>query len=57
MGVIDGRTWLEHVNPIECWRLLASTPIGRVGVLVDSAPEIYPPSGRTPSPMTPPEAG
>jgi uncharacterized protein len=42
MGVIDGRTWLEHINPAECWALLAATPVGRIGVLNDSAPEIYP---------------
>jgi nitroimidazol reductase NimA-like FMN-containing flavoprotein (pyridoxamine 5'-phosphate oxidase superfamily) len=42
MPVIDGRTWFEHLNPTECWRLLAETPVGRIGVLVDSAPEIYP---------------
>ena len=42
MGAIDGRTWLEHLSPAECWRLLASTPVGRIGVLNDSAPEIYP---------------
>lgn len=34
--------WLEHLRPAECWRLLASVPVARVGVLVDSAPEIYP---------------
>jgi hypothetical protein len=42
MGVIDGRTWLEHLGPDECWSLLTSTPMGRIGVLNDSAPEIYP---------------
>lgn len=42
MAVIDGRTWLEHLSTPECWRLLAQSPVGRVGVLVDSAPEIYP---------------
>jgi uncharacterized protein len=42
MAVIDGRTWLEHLGPDECWRLLRATPVGRIGVLVDSAPEIYP---------------
>jgi len=42
MAVIDGRTWLEHLTHEECWRLLRSTPVGRIGVLVDSAPEIYP---------------
>jgi nitroimidazol reductase NimA-like FMN-containing flavoprotein (pyridoxamine 5'-phosphate oxidase superfamily) len=42
MGAVDGRTWIEHLSPAECWRLLASTPVGRIGVLNDSAPEIYP---------------
>jgi nitroimidazol reductase NimA-like FMN-containing flavoprotein (pyridoxamine 5'-phosphate oxidase superfamily) len=38
----DPRTWLEHLSPAECWRLLGTEPVGRLGVLVDSAPEIYP---------------
>lgn len=42
MAVIDGRTWLEHLSPSECWMLLSLSPVGRIGVLVDSAPEIYP---------------
>lgn len=42
MAVIDGRSWLEHLAPRRCWDLLASTPVGRIGVLNDSAPEIYP---------------
>ena len=42
MAVIDGRTWLEHLDPPHCWGLLASVPVGRIGVLNDSAPEIYP---------------
>jgi uncharacterized protein len=42
MAVIDGRTWLEHIDAGRCWQLLASTPVGRIGVLNDSAPEIYP---------------
>lgn len=42
MTVIDGRTWLEHLRPSACWTLLAGERIGRIGVLVDSAPEIYP---------------
>ena len=42
MAVIDGRTWLEDLSTAECWRLLDATPVGRIGVLVDSAPEIYP---------------
>lgn len=42
MALIDGCTWMEHLPPQECWSLLAAVPVGRVGVLVDSAPEIYP---------------
>jgi hypothetical protein len=42
MRVIDGRTWLEILNPSLCWVLLAGTKVGRLGVLMDSAPEIYP---------------
>jgi len=42
MPVIDGRTWLEHLDPATCWELLAATPVGRIGVIHDSAPEIYP---------------
>lgn len=34
--------WVQHLNEQECWRLLARSPVGRVGVLIDSAPEIYP---------------
>lgn len=41
MALNDGCTWLEHLRHEECWELLASTPVGRLGVLVDSAPEIY----------------
>jgi uncharacterized protein len=42
MAVIDGKTWMEHLSVTRCWELLASTPVGRIGVLHDSAPEIYP---------------
>jgi uncharacterized protein len=42
MTVVDGRTWLEHLGPPACWRLLSAEGIGRIGVIVDSAPEIYP---------------
>jgi nitroimidazol reductase NimA-like FMN-containing flavoprotein (pyridoxamine 5'-phosphate oxidase superfamily) len=42
MAVIDGRTWLERLNQRDCWQLLAGAPVGRIGVLNDSAPEIYP---------------
>lgn len=42
MAAIDGRTWLEHIDPRNCWELLDSVAVGRVGVINDSAPEIYP---------------
>jgi uncharacterized protein len=42
MGTIDGRTWMEFMSQAECWQLLDEAPVGRLGVLVDSAPEIYP---------------
>jgi hypothetical protein len=42
MTIIDGSSWLEHLTPRQCWDLLGSVPVGRIGVLHDSAPEIYP---------------
>jgi nitroimidazol reductase NimA-like FMN-containing flavoprotein (pyridoxamine 5'-phosphate oxidase superfamily) len=33
---------IEQLSDEECWRLLADAPVGRVGVIVDDAPEIYP---------------
>jgi hypothetical protein len=42
MDIDRGHTWLEHLRDDECWRLLEDAPVGRVGVLVNSAPEIYP---------------
>lgn len=42
MARMDGTSWLEHLTPDECWQLLAAMPVGRIGVLNDSAPEIYP---------------
>lgn len=42
MAIIDARTGLEQLSDRECWDLLAAAPVGRLGVTVDSAPEIYP---------------
>ncbi len=42
MAIIDGRTWMEHLSTETCWELLETTPVGRVVVTVDGAPEIYP---------------
>jgi nitroimidazol reductase NimA-like FMN-containing flavoprotein (pyridoxamine 5'-phosphate oxidase superfamily) len=42
VGATTDRTWVEHLSTEECWALLALHPVGRIGVLVNSAPEIYP---------------
>jgi uncharacterized protein len=42
MDTDDRHSWVEHLGVDECWRLLAATPVGRVGVIVNSGPEIYP---------------
>jgi hypothetical protein len=42
MATIDGRASLEHISAPTCWELRESTPLGRLNVLDDSAPEIYP---------------
>jgi nitroimidazol reductase NimA-like FMN-containing flavoprotein (pyridoxamine 5'-phosphate oxidase superfamily) len=42
MAIVDGRTWMEHLSPAACWELLRSTPVGRVVVMVDGAPEVFP---------------
>src|SRR5205814_9290916 len=42
MAVIDGRTGLEEISLIGCDRHLRTETIGRVAVLVDGHPEIFP---------------
>lgn len=42
MSAAQDRRWVEYLTDAECWRLLGTADVGRVGVLVDSAPEIYP---------------
>lgn len=42
MAVIDGRTWLEILSLPECRRLLASQRVGRLAIVVDGHPEIFP---------------
>jgi nitroimidazol reductase NimA-like FMN-containing flavoprotein (pyridoxamine 5'-phosphate oxidase superfamily) len=42
MSTIEGRTWLEILSPAVCWDLVAGAKVGRVGVVIDSGPEIYP---------------
>ncbi len=38
----DPHAWVEHLGVDECWHRLEAAPIGRLGVIFDSAPEIYP---------------
>jgi hypothetical protein len=38
----DENPRIEQLSDEECWRLLADAPVGRIGVIVDDAPEIYP---------------
>jgi nitroimidazol reductase NimA-like FMN-containing flavoprotein (pyridoxamine 5'-phosphate oxidase superfamily) len=42
MAIVDSRPWMERLSLKECWEFLASTPVGRVGVVIDTAPEVYP---------------
>ena len=35
-------TWLVDIDDRECEALLARTPLGRLGVIVDGRPEIFP---------------
>lgn len=39
---VDPRTWLEILGTEACWELLATTPVGRLAVVLDGRPEIYP---------------
>lgn len=42
MGVIEGRTWTEVLSPERCWTKLTDAAVGRLAVIVDGAPEIFP---------------
>jgi nitroimidazol reductase NimA-like FMN-containing flavoprotein (pyridoxamine 5'-phosphate oxidase superfamily) len=42
MGVIEGRTWLQIIQPVDCERRLREEVVGRIGVTVDGHPEIFP---------------
>lgn len=42
VGEEDGDPWVEHLASDRCWQRLAGAAVGRLGVVVDSAPEIYP---------------
>jgi nitroimidazol reductase NimA-like FMN-containing flavoprotein (pyridoxamine 5'-phosphate oxidase superfamily) len=42
MAVVDGRTMLEVLTPRACRQLLGTARIGRVAVVVDGHPEVFP---------------
>jgi len=42
MTVIEGRTKLQVLSPIACDRHLRSETVGRIAVMVDDHPEIFP---------------
>ena len=42
MAVIEGRTWLELLPPRGCENHLSQEKVGRVALVVDGSPEIFP---------------
>ena len=42
MPTLDRPTWMEYLSVADCWKLLSLHPVGRIGVVVDGAPEVYP---------------
>lgn len=42
MTVIEGRTWLEWLSPPACRRHLNQNTIGRVALIVEGHPEVFP---------------
>jgi nitroimidazol reductase NimA-like FMN-containing flavoprotein (pyridoxamine 5'-phosphate oxidase superfamily) len=42
MAVLDPRTWMEILPDAECWRLLRLSTIGRLAMVVDGDPTIWP---------------
>jgi nitroimidazol reductase NimA-like FMN-containing flavoprotein (pyridoxamine 5'-phosphate oxidase superfamily) len=40
--MFDERTGLEIIDEAECWKLLGSEEIGRIGVAIANRPDIYP---------------
>ncbi len=41
-SVMTVRTWLVDISPEECADLLAASRLGRLGVIIDGRPEIFP---------------
>jgi nitroimidazol reductase NimA-like FMN-containing flavoprotein (pyridoxamine 5'-phosphate oxidase superfamily) len=42
MTRLDPRNWMEILPAVECWELLAVSPVGRIAVVTTDGPEIYP---------------
>lgn len=42
MSVVEGRTWLEILSPVACRRHLSQHVLGRVAIIVDGHPEVFP---------------
>jgi nitroimidazol reductase NimA-like FMN-containing flavoprotein (pyridoxamine 5'-phosphate oxidase superfamily) len=42
MTVVNARTWIEHLSTQDCWQLLAEAEVGRIAVLVEGQPVIFP---------------
>ena len=40
--ITDPRTWIEILGTEECWQLLGATSVGRLAVVADGRPEVYP---------------
>lgn len=39
---VDPRTGLEVLDEADCWRLLATQPVGRLAVVIDGRVEVFP---------------
>src|SRR4051794_34034864 len=42
MAQIDGRTWMEILSVERCWDLLQTMPVGRLAVMGDGRPDVFP---------------
>src|SRR5690349_19620856 len=39
---MTARTWLTDMSQEECWSLVAHAAVGRLGVVVDGRPQVFP---------------
>lgn len=42
MNANDARYGIRHLSPDECWEAVRGAEIGRLGVVIDGQPEIFP---------------